>query len=93
MGQLKKKENEKHDSRVKTQKGSLERKWENPKDSWTERTKEWKVNNQEASEASRRSLIPFETRELKLFICEYLSQTSKSITMGLDACQIVIFRN
>ena len=64
---------EERDSKVKTQKGSLERKWENPKDSWAERTKGWKVNNQEAYETSMRSSIPSETRELEPSICECLS--------------------
>ena len=97
MGQLKKKKmikkKEERDSRVKTQNGSLEWKQENPKDSWAERTKEWKVNNQEASKASMRSLIPSKTRELEPSICECLSQTPESITVGLDTSQIVIFKN
>ena len=91
--QKEKKENEKRDSRVKTQKGSQERKWEDSKDSWTEQTKEWRVNNQEASEASTRSSIPFETKKFEPFTQECLSQTPESITMGLDACQIAIFRD
>ena len=50
MGQSKKNEwKEKCDCKVKTQKGSLERKWKDSKDSWAEQTKEWRVNNQEAS--------------------------------------------
>ena len=38
-------ENKKRDSWVKTQKGSLERKWKDSEDSWVKQIKEWKVNN------------------------------------------------
>ena len=48
-------EKKKRDSRVKTQKGSLEQKWKDSKDSGVGQTKEWRVNNQEASEASTKS--------------------------------------
>ena len=83
----------KYDSRVKTRKGSLEQKREDSKDSWAKQTKEWRVNNQEASEASTRSSIPFETRKFDLSIQKFLSQTLESITLGLDAYQIAIFRD
>ena len=51
----------------KPKKGSLKRKWEDSKDSWVEQTKEWRVNNQEASEASTRSSIPFENQKIGTF--------------------------
>ena len=83
-------EKKKRDSRVKTQKGSLERKREDSKDSWAEQTKEWRVNNQEASEASTRSSIHFETRKFEPSIEECLFQTLEPITVGLNAYQIAI---
>ena len=86
-------EKKKRDSRVKTQKGSLERKWKDSEDSWVKQIKEWKVNNQEASEASTSSLIPFEIGELESSIQECLLWIPEFITVGLDACQIVIFKD
>ena len=59
-------------------------------ESITEQTKEWKVNNQEAFEASTRSSIHFETRKFEPSIQEYLFQTLESITVGLNAYQIAI---
>ena len=72
MGQSKKKENEKndkekHDSRVKTRKGSLERKII-LKVSWAEQANEWRVDNQEASKASTGSPIPSKIGEFELSI-------------------------
>ena len=58
-----------------------------------EANKRMKVNNQKASEASTRSSIPFETKKFDLSIQKCLSQTPESITVGLDACQIAIFRD
>ena len=86
-------EKKKRDSRVKTQKGSLERKWKDFEDSWVKQTKEWRVNNQEASEASTNSSIPSKIRELEPSIQECLSWIPESITVGLDACQITIFKD
>ena len=83
---------EKCDSRVKTRKGSLEQKWKDSKDSWAGQTKEWRVSNQEASKASTRSSIPFKIRKFDLSIEKCLFQTPESITIGLDACQIIVFR-
>ena len=61
------KKKKKCDSRVKTQKGSLERKWDDSKDSWTERTKEREGNDQTVAEASIRSSIPFENQKIGTF--------------------------
>ena len=100
MRQLKKKENEKkkeRDFKVKTQKSNLEWK-KNPKDSWAERTKEWKVSNQEASEGSMRSLIPFETRKSESSIQDYhnesrrLIKSSYSGTGKMNLLRCLIFK-
>ena len=67
-GTIKEKEKwKKRDSRVKTRKGSLEQK-EILKDSWAEQANEWRVDNQEASEASTSSSIPSKIEEFELFI-------------------------
>ena len=95
MRQLKKEKmnKKKRDSTVKTQKGSLERKWKDFEDSWVKQTKEWKVNNQEAYETSMSSPIPSEIEELEPSIQECLCWIPESITVGLDACQIAIFKD
>ena len=62
MGQSKKKR-KKCDSRVKTQKDSLEQKWEDSKDSWTEQTEEREGNDRTAPEAFMRSSTPFKTEK------------------------------
>ena len=94
MGQSKKNEwKEKCDSKVKIQKGSLERKWKDSKDSWARQTKEWRVNNQKASKASTKSSTPSKSGNLNLLFKSFFSQIFKSITVGFDACQMAIFRN
>ena len=60
----------KHDYRVKTRKGSLEQK-EILKDSWAEQANEWRVDNQEASEASTSSSTPSNTEKSKPSIQEF----------------------
>ena len=60
------------DSRVKTQKGSLEKK-EILKDSWAEQANEWRVDNQEASETSTGSSIPSKIEKSKPYIQEFPS--------------------
>ena len=94
--QLKKKENEWKEKVTlgwKSKKGSLKRKWEDFKELRAQRTKEWKVNNQEASEASTGSSIPSNTKKPKPSIQEFLPQIFKFVMVGLDACQIAIFRD
>ena len=57
----------KRDSRVKTQKGSLERKWEDSKDSWTKQTEKREGNDRTAPEAFMRSLTSFKIKKILTF--------------------------
>ena len=63
----KKRKTKKRDSRVKTRKGSLERK-KILKDSWAEQANEWRIDNQEASEAFTGSSIPSKIGEFELSV-------------------------
>ena len=53
---------------MKTRKANLERKKEILKDSWAEQANEWRVDNQEAFEASTGSSIPSKIEEFELSI-------------------------
>ena len=77
----------------KPEKGGLEQKQEIFEDSRAKRTEEWKCNDRIAPEAFMRSSTPSKTRKSELFIREHLPQISETITVGLDACQIAIFRD
>ena len=77
----------------KPEKGSLERKQEIFEDSRAKRIEEWKGNDRTTPEAFMRSSTPSKIDKSEPSIQESFPQISKSITVGLDACQIVIFRN
>ena len=90
---MKKKEKRKNDSRVKTRKGGLEQKQENFQRLMGRATEKWKNNDQTAFEASMRSSTLFKTEKLNLPFQNAFPRIPESITMGLDACQIAMFRD
>ena len=63
------------------------------KDSWAEQTEEWKGKDQTASEASIRSSTLSKTKNLDPLFQNIFPWIPESITVGLDACQIAIFRD
>ena len=83
----------KNDSRVKTRKGGLEQKWENFRRLVGETNRRMKGNNRTASESFMRSFTLSKTKNLNSSFQNALLRILESITVGLDACQIVIFRN
>ena len=93
MGQLKKMIEKKHESRVKTPKGQSRTKTK----IFSKTHRQSQQKNEKSTTRKNlkplRSLIPFGTRELEPSTYECFFQTPKSITMGIDACQITIFRN
>ena len=91
-GTIEKEKNEKRDFRVKTQKGSLERKRDFRR-LMSRTDQRMRVNNQEESGASTSFSIPSKIEEFESSIRKCLSRIPKSITMGLDAHQIAIFRD
>ena len=99
MGQLKKGENiwenekEECDSRVKT----LKRQSREKTRIFSKAHGQSQPKNEKSTIRKHlkplRSSIPFETGKFEPFIQECLSQTPESITVGLDAYKITIFRN
>ena len=83
----------KNDSRVKTRKGSLEQNEKISEVSWAKQMEECKGNNRTASESSMRSFTLSKTKNLNPSFQNALPWILKSITVGLHACQIAIFRN
>ena len=80
------------DSRVKTRKGSLEQKREKFWKLMGEANRRMKGNDRTASESSMRSFTLSKTKNLNSSFQNAFPRILESITMGLDACQIAIFR-
>ena len=83
----------KRDSRVKTQKDGLEQKRENSQRLVGKANRRMKGQRSIASEASMRSSTLSKTKNLNLQFQNTFPRIPESITVGLDACQIAIFRN
>ena len=83
----------KNDSRVKTRKGSLEQKRKNFWSPMNKKKEEWKGNDQTASKASMRSFTLSKTKNLNSSFQNAFTRILESITVGLDVCQIAIFRD
>ena len=93
IGQSKNENGKKNDSRVKTRKGSLEQKLEKFRKLMGEANKRMKGNNRTASESSMRSFTLSKTKNLNSSFQNVFTQILESITVGLDTCQIAIFKN
>ena len=61
--------------------------------SWANRTEEWKGNDRTALEASMRSSTFSKEKKLNLFFQNAFPWILESITVGLDAWQIAMFRD
>ena len=83
----------KRDSRVKTRKGGLEQKRENFQRLVGRANRRMKGNDQTASESSMRSFTLSKTKNLNSSFQNAFPRILEFITVGLDACQIAIFRN
>ena len=83
----------KNDSRVKTRKGGLEQKWENFRKLMGEANRRMKGQRPDSIRNLYEVLYPSQNQKFELLILECLPSILESITVGLDACQIVIFRN
>ena len=81
------------DSRVKTRKGSLEQKRENFRKLMGGVNRRVKGNDQTTSESSMRSFTLSKTKNLNSSFQNAFPRILESITVGLDACQIAIFKN
>ena len=75
----------------KPEKGSLEQKRKIFEALWAKQTEEWKGDDRTASEAFMRYCTLSKTKNLNFLSNNAFPCILESITVGLDACQIVIF--
>ena len=87
------KKKRKNDSRVKTRKGSLEQKWENFWSLTDEANERMKGQRPDSIQSLYEVLYPFQDQEFEPSVPKCFPRILESITVGLDACQIAIFRN
>ena len=80
-------------SRVKTRKGGLEQKRENSQRLIGEANRRMKGQRSDNIRSSMRSSTLSKTKNLNSSFQKAFPRTLESITAGLDACQIAIFRN
>ena len=80
-------------SRVKTRKGSLEQKRENFWSLMGEANRRMKGQWPDSIRSLYEVLYPFQNQKFELLVQNAFPQILESITVGLDACQIAIFRN
>ena len=90
---IKKNENEKNDSRVKTRKGSLEQQQENFWSLMGEANRRMKGQWPNSIWNLYKVFYPLQNQNLNSSFQNALPWILESITVGLDAYQIAIFRN
>ena len=91
---MKKKEKiKKCDSRVKTRKGGLEQKRENFQRLMAGTNKRMKGQQPDNTRSLYEVLYPFQNQNLNPLFQNTFPRIPDSITVGLDACQITIFRD